>query len=128
MDILDSRDPVAIRQERKYTNFSEESAFQKEFRHVHIKRSMHSNKCEIDSQASAWHALDVIDDFVDRDLEKQSAHYYQRKTLNDGIPDACLKISRKTNSKSERKIYSYRALYPRFCSVFFGIGNAYVAS
>ena len=59
---------------------------------MHTRRSIHSNNCEIHSQASAWNALDVIDDFVDRDLEKLSAHYYQRKSLNDGIPDSCLKI------------------------------------
>ena len=84
---------MEIRKEkRKYTKFSEESAFQIEFRFEHTRRSIHSNKCEIDSQASAWNALDFIDDYVDRDLEKQSAHYHQRKNLNDGIPDACLDI------------------------------------
>ena len=53
---------------------------------------MHSNKCEINSQASAWNATDVIDELIDRDLEQRSAHYHQRRQLINGIPSACLEI------------------------------------
>ena len=93
-DIMNSRNSVEIRKEkkRKYTHFSEETAFQKAFRHVHTRRGMHSNKCEIDSQASAWGALDIIDNLIERDHEQKSALYHQRKLLIDGIPTACLEI------------------------------------
>ena len=53
---------------------------------------MHSNKCEIDSQASAWGALDIIDNLIERDNEQKSSQYHQRKKLIDGIPTACLEI------------------------------------
>ena len=71
-DIMNSNDATAIRKKNgKYTHFSEETAFQKAFRHVHTRRGMHSNKCEIDSQASAWGALDIIDNLIERDNEQK---------------------------------------------------------
>ena len=48
-DILNSRDRQAIRKEKKqkFTNFGEEAAFNKQFRHVHTRRSMHSNNAKL---------------------------------------------------------------------------------
>ena len=79
-DIMNSNDATAIRKKNgKYTHFSEETAFQKAFWHVHTRRGMHSNKCEIDSQASAWGALDVIVNLIERDNEQKSSQYHQKK-------------------------------------------------
>ena len=66
-DIMNSRDRHAIQKEKKYkyTDFSEEAAFQKEFRFDHTRRSIVSNKDEINSQAAVMNALEIIDDLID---------------------------------------------------------------
>ena len=65
---MNSRDRHAIQKEKKYkyTDFSEEAAFQKEFRFDHTRRSIVSNKDEINSQAAVMNALEIIDDLIDR--------------------------------------------------------------
>ena len=50
------------------------------------------NKCKSNSQASAWNVLEIVDDKIERENEQRSAQYHQRKSLNNGIPAACLEI------------------------------------
>ena len=44
-------------------------------------RDIHSTKCKIDSQASAWVALDIIDNLIEREHKQKSALYHQRRLL-----------------------------------------------
>ena len=98
-DILNSRDRHEIRKEKKrtYTHFGEEAAFNKEFRFAHTRRSIHSNKCEINAQASAWNALETIDYLIERENEQRSAQYHHKKNLLIGIPSASLDIIQQHN-------------------------------